>query len=421
MIDYSTLPRHDVLCVDMKSFFASVEAVNLGLDPLTAFIAVVGDKKRSGSIVLAASPMMKKHYRIKTGSRLFDIPTHDPRIHVVEANMGLYLKVSTAITQRMNEFVPMEAIHQYSIDEFWLTADGTQALFGDRFELAAKIQKVIDQEFGLPCCIGIGPNRFLSKVILDTESKKKGIAECQYEDVEKKLWPIPIEKIWGIGRRMKGNLNRQGIVTLGDLAKYPLPLLQKRYGIMGEQLWYHAWGVDLSPVFGNPGGNSHSTQKGYGHGITLLRDYTGDEVPAVLLDLAEEVCRRARTAHMSGRTIHFGIGYSAYQGGGGFSRSRSVDLPTNVTLDVYKVCMDLFKENHSGGIIRSVHLSLNNLSPDDGAQLDLFENNERKHQLGYVMDSIRAKYGSTAILRARSYTDAGVALERSKKIGGHRA
>ncbi|RUQ26536.1 UV damage repair protein UvrX [Peribacillus cavernae] len=420
-MDYSALPRHNVLCVDIKSFFASVEAYNLTVDPLTAYIAVIGDKKRSGSIVLAASPMMKKEYRIKTGSRLYEIPTGDPRIHVVEANMGQYLQTSIEITKLMNKFVPMEAIHQYSIDEFWITADGIEGLFGDRWELARQIQQVIYDEFRLPSCIGIGPNRFLSKVILDTEAKKKGIAECQYEDVQQKLWPLPVEEIWGIGRRMKRNLNRQGIVTLGDLARYPLSMLKKRFGIMGEQMWYHAWGVDLSPVLGQPYDNTHSTQKGYGHGITLLRDYTGDEVGAVLLDLAEEVCRRTRTANMCGRTIHFGIGYSNYEGGGGFSRSRSIDVPTNVTLDVYKICMDLFRENYNGGIIRSVHLSLNNLSPDDGTQLNLFENNEKKHRLGYVMDSIRAKYGPTAILWARSYTDAGVALDRSKKIGGHRA
>ncbi|WP_170007557.1 Y-family DNA polymerase [Bacillus fonticola] len=116
MIDYSTLPYHEMLCVDMKSFFASVEAINKGLDPLKSYVAVVGDKNRKGSIVLAASPMMKKHYRIKTGSRLYEIPTYDPRIQVVEANMGQYLHTSIEITRLMNEFVPPEAIFQYSID-----------------------------------------------------------------------------------------------------------------------------------------------------------------------------------------------------------------------------------------------------------------------------------------------------------------
>lgn len=419
MIDYANLPRHNVLCLDIKSFFASVEAVRLGLNPMTVCLAVIGDKERTGSIVLAASPTMKKRYGIKTGSRLYQIPTNDPNIVVVEANMGQYLNTSIEITTLLNRFAPMEAIHQYSIDELWICVDGTERLFGDRWEIAKKIRKAIYDNFGLPSCIGIGPNKFLAKVILDVEGKRRGIAECQYEDVQQKLWPQPIKKIWGIGWRMERNLNRLGITTLGELAQTPLDFLKKRYGVMGEQLYAHAWGVDRSPVIN---AWNIDKQKGFGHGITLLHDYDGDDIPAVILDLAEEVCRRARLVRMAGRTIHFGLGYSKVEGNGGFNRSRSIDSPTNITLDVYRVCLSLFREHYNGGIIRSVYLSLNNLSPDDTLQLDMF-NPEREKQriIGYVMDSIRAKYGPTALLRARSYTTAGVAIDRSKKIGGHRA
>ncbi len=253
---------------------------------------------------------------------------------------------------------------------------------------------------------------------MDLHSKKVGIAECTYEDVEQKLWPFPIEDIWGIGSRMKKNLNRMGITTLGQLANYNLEHLKKRFGIMGEQLYWHAWGVDLSPVFGN---FTKQGQKGFGHGIALLRDYTGQEVAYCILDLCEEVCRRARTANKTGRTIHLGISYSK-ESGGGFSRSRSIDIPTNVTIDVYHVCMQLFKEFYDGNSnIRHVYVTLTNLI-DKGkgqVQLDLFEDRTKKNDIGYVMDAIRDKYGSTAILRASSYTEGGVTLDRSKKIGGH--
>ncbi|WP_249869980.1 DNA polymerase IV [Oceanobacillus saliphilus] len=416
-MDYSSYPRNDVLCIDMRSFYASVEAVKLGLDPMKTLLAVVGDPNRSGSIVLAASPELKRKHGISNVSRFFELPD-DPDIHIVPAHMADYLHVSVEITKLINQYVPQEAIHQYSVDEVWVTVNGLQKLFGNRWEVAKKIKHDIQESFGITSSIGIGDNKFLAKVVMDLHAKKVGIAECTYEDVEEKLWPFPIEDIWGIGSRMKRNLNRMGIVTLGQLANYKLEHLKKRFGIMGEQLYWHAWGVDLSPVFGN---FTKTEQKGFGHGISLLRDYTKDEVAYCILDLCEEVCRRARTANQTGRTIHLGISY-AKETGGGFSRSRSIDIPTNVTMDVYHVCMQLFKEFYDGkSNIRHVYVTLTNLVEKGETQLDLFEDRAKKNDIGYVMDAIRDKYGSTAILRASSYTDAGVTLDRSKKIGGHYA
>ncbi|WP_067727733.1 DNA polymerase IV [Oceanobacillus damuensis] len=416
-MDYSSYPRNDVLCIDMRSFYASVEAVKLGLDPMKTLLAVVGDPSRSGSIVLAASPELKRKHGISNVSRFFELP-NDPDIHIVPAHMADYLHVSVEITKLLNQYAPQEAIHQYSVDEVWVTVNGLKKLFGNRQDVAQRIKNDIFESFGITSSIGIGDNKFLAKVVMDLHAKKLGIAECTYEDVEEKLWPFPIEDIWGIGRRMKRNLNRMGIVTLGQLANYNPEQLKKRFGIMGEQLYWHAWGVDLSPVFGN---FAKTEQKGFGHGISLLRDYTKDEVAYCILDLCEEVCRRARTANQTGRTIHLGISYSK-ETGSGFSRSRSIDIPTNVTMDVYHQCLQLFKKFYDGkSNIRHVYVTLTNLVEKGETQLDLFEDRAKKSDIGYVMDAIRDKYGSTAILRASSYTDAGVTLDRSKKIGGHYA
>src|SRR5699024_9975669 len=162
-------------------------------------------------------------------------------------------------------------------------------------------------------------------------------------------------------------------------------------------------------------------QKGFGHGIALLRDYNEDEVAVCMLDLCEEVCRRARTADKMGKTIHLGIRYGK-ETGGGFSRSMSVHLPTNVTMDVYRVCKYLFRKHYDGiSKVRHVYVTLDNLRDQEETQLNLFEDRSKKNDIGFVMDEIRAKYGSTAILRASSYTDAGITLDRSGKIGGHKA
>lgn len=416
-MDYSVFPRNDILCIDMRSFYASVEAVKRGLDPMETMLAVVGDVNRSGSIVLAASPALKEKHGISNVSRYFELPD-DPDIVIAPARMADYLHVSLEITKLLNNYAPKEAIHQYSIDEVWITVNGLDRLFGNRWEIAEKIQTEILDCFGLTASIGIGDNKFLAKVVMDLHAKKEGIAECKYEDVQEKLWPYPIEKIWGIGSRMKRNLNRMGIVTLGQLACSDLDQLKKRFGIMGEQLYWHAWGIDLSPVYGN---FTKQEQKGFGHGISLLRDYTENEVATCILDLCEEVCRRARSANQAGKTISLGISYSQ-ETGGGFSRSQTIERPTNVTMDMYEVCMRLFRKFYDGkSNIRHVYVTLGNLYEHRDVQLDLFEDRFKKNNIGYVMDAIRDKYGSTSILRASSYTEAGILLERSKKIGGHQA
>lgn len=225
-MDYNVYPRNDVLCIDMRSFYASVEAVKLGLDPMTTLLAVVGDPNRSGSIVLAASPALKKKHGISNVSRFFELPD-DPEIHIVPAHMADYLQVSVEITKLINQYVPKEAIHQYSVDEVWVTVNGLKRLFGNRVEIAKKIKQDILDCFGITASIGIGDNKFLAKVVMDLHAKKVGIAECKYEDVEEKLWPFPVEEIWGIGSRMKRNLNRMGIITLGQLANYSLKHLKK--------------------------------------------------------------------------------------------------------------------------------------------------------------------------------------------------
>jgi len=415
-MDYTMYPKNDVLCIDMRSFYASVEAVKLGYDPMEVLLAVVGDPNRSGSIVLAASPALKKKHGINNVSRFFELPTDDPELIIVQAHMAEYIKVSLQITKLLMNYVPSEAIHQYSIDEVWITVNGLNNIFGGPWEIAKKIKSDILENFGITCSIGIGDNKFLAKIVMDLYAKKEGIAECRYKDVKEKLWPTPIEKVWGIGSRMKRNLNRMGVTTLEQLAKTELRYLKKRFGIMGEQLYWHAWGIDLSPVFGDFTKTEH---KSFGHGMTLLRDYNRDDISICILELCEETCRRARTAKKAGKTIHLGIGYSQ-EVGGGFNRSRSILAPTNLTMDMYEVCMQLFNEFYDGSSnIRRVYVTLSNLYDDDISQLSLFDDRTKRKDIGYVMDEIRDKYGATAILRASSYLPGGIAIDRSKKIGGH--
>jgi DNA polymerase V len=418
MVDYSTVPQNKILCVDMKSFYASCSAVMEGLDPLNCYLAVVGDKERQGSVVLAASPRLKKEFGIKTGSRLFEIPK-DSRIIIAEPKMATYLRISTEITRVFNRYVPKEAIHVYSVDESFIKVDGAMHLWGDAQTIARKIRNDIEREIQLPSAVGIGPNMLMAKLCLDLEAKKYGVAEWTYEDVPHKLWSVsPLREMWGIGRRVEKTLNGMGIFTVGQLARYDLDKLEKKFGIMGNQLYYHAWGVDLSDL----GAPIIQGQISFGKSQILLRDYKEEEeIKHVILEICEEVARRARTHRKAGRTISLGIGYSQDEFGGGFHRSRTIQQPTNVTMELYRVCLELFHEHYSGKTVRQISLSLGNIVDDHELQLDLFDRGAYKRRdLGYVVDSIRRRFGSGSLLRAVSYTAAGTAKHRATLVGGHK-
>ncbi len=169
MINYSQFPRKNILCVDMKSFYAFVSAVSMGLNPLTCYLAVVGNTERQGSVVLAASPALKKDFGIKTGSRMFEIP-EDPRIHIVNPQMKLFIRVSTEITKLFYRFVPEKCVHTFSIDESFLDA-GKE----DPEEMAKAIQSSMWREFGLVCTVGIGDNMLLSSLRLTWRVRKQKV------------------------------------------------------------------------------------------------------------------------------------------------------------------------------------------------------------------------------------------------------
>lgn len=179
---------------------------------------VVGNQERKGSVVLAASPCMKKEFGVRTGTRLFEIPD-DPRILLVEPRMEFFLRVSMAITELLTEFVPKESVHVYSVDESFVDLTDVRALWGEPEAVIRHIQDDLIWQFGLPSAVGLGPNMLLAKLALDLEAKKTGFAKWSYEDVPTKLWPVmPLSRMWGIGSRTERSLNGVGIFSVGDLA-----------------------------------------------------------------------------------------------------------------------------------------------------------------------------------------------------------
>ena len=417
-MNYSEFPDQQIACIDIRSFYASCAAAIEGLDVMRDMIAVVSNLSQKGSVVLAASPPLKSKYKVKTGTRLYEIP-NDPSIYLIEPQMEMYLNISMEIPKLLNQYVPMEAIHVYSVDECFFSLAGTERLWGPMEETIERIRYNLVDQFQLPSAVGAGPNRLMAKLALDLEGKKTGYAKWTYKDVPEKLWPVsPLSKMWGIGKRTEKTLNDMGINTVGDLANAELSRLEKKFGVLGNQLYHHAWGIDLSKM----GAPSLENQVSYGKSQILMRDYNKiAEVKAVLLEMCEEVARRARESNKAGRTLSLGIGYSKNGQGGGFYRSRTIYEATNDTMEIYTVCKELLNESHDGRPVRQISISITKLEDEHSMQLSLFDEQKwRNRQLGTAMDQIRSRYGSTAILRAVSLTDAGTAIKRSRLVGGHK-
>ncbi|RKJ34215.1 UV damage repair protein UvrX, partial [Butyricicoccus sp. 1XD8-22] len=213
---YKNAPDRPIICIDMRCFYASCMAMLENLNPMEVPIAVVGNFQQKGSVVLAASPPMKKRFGIKTGSRLYEIPKH-PDIKLFEPKMEFFVQMSMAITDLINQYVPKEAIHVYSVDESFIDLSGTEKLWGPPEETARRIKDSIFNQFEIQSAVGMGPNMLMAKLALDIDAKKTGFAKWTYEDIPKKLWPIaPLSKMWGIGRRTERSLNNMGIFKVGD-------------------------------------------------------------------------------------------------------------------------------------------------------------------------------------------------------------
>lgn len=418
MIDYDQFPNREIAILDMMSFYASCMASLHHLDVRKVPIAVVGNVERSGSVILAASPPMKRRFRVKPGMRLYEIPYH-PEIRLFNPKMSYFLEMSMAITRILHEYVPAEAIHVYSIDESFIDLTGTERLWGDPVCTVKKIQREIYEKLKLPSTAGMGPNMLMAKLALDVEAKKTGFSKWTFDDIPRKLWPVsPLRKMWGIGKQTERSLNHMGIFSVGDLAHANLQTLEKKFGVIGNQLFHHAWGIDLSKM----GAPIPQGQVSYGASQILLRDYNRrEEVNTVLLEMCEDVARRAREKSQAARTISLGIGYSKNDFGGGFQRSRTIPEATNDTMKIYSVCMGLLNENLDKRAVREISVSITKLEDEHSMQLSLFDTKKwQVRKLGRAMDEIRKRYGPTAIVRAVSLTDAGTAINRSKLVGGHK-
>ncbi|WP_095407480.1 DNA polymerase [Pseudobacillus wudalianchiensis] len=421
-IDYDLLPKRSILCIDVKSFFASVEAVRRKIHPLDAYIIVVSDKKRPGSVVLASSPRVKGEFGIKTGSRMFEIP-NDERLMIVEPSMKLYLKVNSMIIEIFKRFVPVEDLHIYSIDEVFLDVTASWRLFGDKFEIARKIQRTIFKELKLVVTVGIGDNPLLAKLALDNEAKNAsgGIAYWSYQNIEETIWKIPrLGDMWGVSHGYIKKLNNMGIHSVYDLVHADKHKLKDRFGIMGLQLYYHAWGVDYSIL----SEKIKTREKSFSKSQILQRYYyMEEEIVLVIREMVDEVAMRLRANNVAAGKVALGLAYSRDIEEKGFKHQRLLHRGTNSTKELTVYFIQIFKCYWRGQWVRQIYVVCGKLQPAIYEQLDLFTSNEqleRNQMLDEIMDTIRLRYGKDAIFWACSLMKGGTFLKRANHVGGHK-
>lgn len=411
--------RH-ILCIDLKSFFASCECVERGIDPFKVPLVVANKEQGNGAITLAVTPYLKKQ-GVPSRGRLYDI---NPNIKykIVSPHMKLYIRKSKEVVSIYLDYVAQEDLHIYSIDECFLDVTNYLNLYKKTdYELAVDIINTIYKKTHLTATCGIGPNLLLAKVAMDVEAKhtSNGIAKWTIEDVPTKLWKIkPLSKMWGIGPRMEKKLNILNIYSVGDLANYDKFKLKDKFGVIGLELWYHANGIDNSKI---SDWQDIDEDKSYSHSQVLFKDYDGDNIKLIIAEMVEVLTRRLRSNNKQTTILGLGIRYSK-DIDGGFYHSLKLENPTDSNKEITNTCYMIFERYYINLPIRKVSISCGGLVKKTHQQLSLFSSlneTEKETQVNKAIDEIKDKYGKNSLIKASNLLEDSTARERNEKIGGH--
>ncbi|MFC6316122.1 Y-family DNA polymerase [Lapidilactobacillus achengensis] len=426
MFDYQQEPVRTIMMIDSKSFYASVESVERGLNPLKSILVVVSQAPNTGGggLVLAASPMAKKLYGISNVSRYYELPD-DPRLLKVPPRMNLYIKKNLEINAIFQKYAAREDIHVYSIDESMLDLTQSWRLYGrSPQETARKIQQEIRAKVGVYTTVGIGDNPLLAKLAMDIEAKHSHslMATWHYQTVPDTIWQIQnLTDVWGIGERTAIRLGKLGITNMYQLAHTDPYALQANMGVIGAQLFATAWGIDRSII----AQKYHPISKSYGNSQVLPRNYNqAADIEVVLREIAEQVGARIRKRHLQTGlvTIALGQAQKSTKTGRSFSSHQAKITPTNLNAELTQVVLGLFRAHWNGAPLRNLSVSYGALRADRSQQLNFFETTQtqvQRRRRDFVVDQLRQRYGFKTIVKASSLMQGGTAIQRAGLVGGH--
>ena len=408
--------------VDANSAFLSwtaayrVKVLGESLDLREVPSVIAGDKASRHSIILAKSGPAKK-YGIQTGEPLFQAQEKCPDLIVAPPDYGLYVEASRHFLQMLQEFSPL--VQQYSIDEAWVDMTGTQRLFGSPRLAAEKMRQRIWDELGFTVNVGISSNKLLAKMAGDFEKPNK-VHTLFPEEMERKMWPLPVRDLFLVGRATEKKLKSLGIYTIGDLAQTEVAVLKKRLGKHGETIWHYANGRNAEMVTPEPEEN-----KGYGNSTTTAEDVlTAIHAHQVLLSLCETVAMRMRQDGKCGRCVSIHLRTNEFRH---FSHQAVLHGATNITSELFEAACSIFDEAWDGTTpLRQLGVQITRLSSEPYQQYDLFSGMspmqyEKKLRLDETVDSLRDKFGEDIIRRAKFAQTPGAhmcgGLDKARRTG----
>lgn len=376
MLDYHNEPHGVYLMIDNKSFFASIESVQRGIDPLDSVLLVMAEHENNGSgLVVATSPLAKKHFGIRNVDRGYKVPS-DARLLTVPPRLALYRQKNRQINQIFRRYADADHWWPYSIDESILDLSDTWPFFGATPEKAAAvIQRAVFEELGLRTTVGIGENPLQAKLALDLFAKHAPNFQgrLSYHDFVARIWPRhDLTNIWSIGKKTAAKLNLLGINSVGDLAHTDPHWLKHEFGIAGTHLYALDWGIDRTDlsVRLTPKNPSWSSSQVMPKDLSRQKD-----IEQGIIKVANDVIDRLSRHHQKAGRIRLGLGYAngVTDKNGRTSYSHEITIePTAERKLLIDHLLGIFHQAWSGAAVRNISVALSRLSDANTQQISLF-------------------------------------------------
>lgn len=413
------------LCIDLKSFYASIECVERGLNPMTTNLVVADMERTDKTICLAITPAMKQ-LGISNRCRVFEIPSNVPYI-VAPPRMKRYIEYAAEIYAIYLQYISKDDIHVYSIDEVFLDVTNYLSLYHtDALSLGRRIMNNIYQSLGIPASCGAGTNLYLTKIALDITAKHSPdftgfLDEHTYRS---SLWThTPLTDFWRIGNGIAKKLHSLGIYTMKDIAHADENLLYSAFGIDAELLIDHAWGIEPTTI------KDIKCYKPQNHSITsgqvLMHDYNFEDGKLIIKEMADLICLELLSQDLITGSITLHVGYSNRFNAAPAHGTTTLDMETNSDFIIIPALSGLYEDIVNPNLsIRKINITCNNVKPEEYLQYPFFvdiEKLEKNRQLQKAVLEIKNKYGKNAVLKGMNLQENAMTIERNKQIGGHKS
>ncbi|MBD3672695.1 MAG: DNA polymerase IV [Planctomycetaceae bacterium] len=376
--------ERSILHVDMDAFYASIEQRER--PELRNCPVVVGGSPQGRGVVAAASYEAREFgvYSAMPASRAYRLC---PQAIFVKPRIAFYAEIGQQVRDILGTFTPL--VEPLSLDEAFLDVTGTEKLHGSAIEIGRSIKQRIFEELQLVASVGIAPNKFLAKIASDHD-KPDGFTIVPPDRIAEFLDPLPIRRLWGVGKQSESRLQAFGVETIGDLKRFPIDTLTSTFGEkMGRHLFRLCLGEDKRAVIPDHEAVSIS------HETTFAEDISDREIlRAVLQQLTDQVARRLRRQAAKAGTVQLKIRYENFQT---YTRSVSLPVPTDLTRELWEAVRGLFETRLPDRplTVRLLGMGVTHLHRGKTHQTLLFGNSElkRDRQLDSVRDKIVKKFG----------------------------